>query len=229
MKRPITLSILLLAGPTLATAQDQFMATSGSMVVEYLDIASPFTVAGPGFSASGSVEFPDIPGFEDPRSPGSNPFTIYADTENPNLDISLSVHGAPWALPPPGMDDVPGEAIEQFTVNNLVLTGPGTYFTTFDYGGSFIGVPLNVLSAQPGANCLQLNCSFLTFSGGGTVTLDVVPYPNFPAGTLEISKATFTFESVPEPSTASLLLLGFAGLAVLGCRHRAPATLLTTQ
>jgi hypothetical protein len=52
MKQLIILSILLLAGPSLASAQT-FNATSGSMIDQYLGSEAPYAVAGPDLSASG--------------------------------------------------------------------------------------------------------------------------------------------------------------------------------
>jgi hypothetical protein len=152
------------------------------------------------------------------------------DTENPNLSMSLTVQGVPWSFPVGTGSD--GRAGVFFQVDeNLVLSGPGTYFSTFIFTASFFGVPLSVLSAHPGAGCLQLMCTQLFFNGGGSVTLDVVPYPNLP-GSLEISKATLNF-GVPEPSTMSLLLIALAGLALLGRRvlgghRRSHATVLAS-
>jgi len=217
VKHAIAPAILLLVGASVASAQETFNATSGSMVIQFMDDTGPFTVAGPEFSASGVVDFSEgNPLDVNPFSAGSHTVTVVADTENPNLTVSLSVHGAPWALPPEPETGVAGVS---FTVNTFVLEGPGTYSSTFDFSGEFIGVPLSVFSANPGEDCSKLMCTRLLFDGGGNVTLDAVPDPNFP-GAVDISKVTFTFKA-PEPSTASLLLIALAGLAVLW-RHRRP-------
>jgi hypothetical protein len=60
MKQLITLSILLLAGPSFASAQT-FNATSGSMIDQYLGVEAPYAVAGPDFSASGAIDYSGFP------------------------------------------------------------------------------------------------------------------------------------------------------------------------
>lgn len=221
VSRLITLVTLLLTGPSLASAQ--FLATSGSMVLQpQLDIA-PFTVAGPGFSAGGGMPLLPVNPLASPFHPGNNGiFFVEAasDDDFPLLMNGVVVHGVQWVMPTDGS----GFASASFgDIRNLVFTGPGTYFSTFTYSGEFRGV----LGTNPGGTCLQMQmCSDFFFSGSGTLRYDVVPFPNLP-GSLEISKATFTF-TAPEPTTTSLLLIAFAGLAVLGLRRRSRATLLPT-
>lgn len=217
MQRPIILLTLLLTGPSLASAQDPSVATTGSMVVQSGNEHAPYNIAGPEFSTSGVILFQS---FENPLNfpavPGQ--LHIYADTsDTPFLQsVSLTFHGAPWVLPD---GSGPGFASVDFTTNPFVFTGQGLYHGTFSFFGHFLGMPLSVQLANPGKDCdsIELLCSMLLFSGGGSVALDVVPFPNHP-GVLEIEQATFTFKPVPEPSTAALLLLGFAGLAILGRR-----------
>src|ERR1700746_417738 len=97
VKHAIAPAILLLAGASVASAQETFNATSGSMVIQFMDDTEPFPVAGPEFSASGRVAFSEgNPLDVNPFSAGSHTLTVVADTENPNLTMSLSVHGAPW-------------------------------------------------------------------------------------------------------------------------------------
>jgi hypothetical protein len=96
---------------------------------------------------------------------------------------------------------------------SAVLSGPGTYTETFDLSGNFEGFPAG-MSAGPGCN----NCTNFTFNGGGTVTLEAVPYPPI-SGTLEIAKATYTVKA-PEPSTTALLLSALGGLAIADARRR---------
>jgi hypothetical protein len=215
--RLTTLLLVLLTGAPLASAQQMFNATSGSMI-DPSDLGASYAVAGPGFSTSGVI---DYSGF--PLNPIDSPFTtgklgeliFEGDTANPNLDkFSLAVHGVPWSYPMGTATD--GEAIASFQTNsaNLLLSGPGTYSSTFSFVGSLVGAPLSVVSANPTWGCAQIECTSISMEGGGTVTFDVVAAPGIP-GSFEISKATFTFNA-PEPSTASLLLIALAGLAVLG-------------
>src|SRR5262249_48839568 len=53
----VGLEVLVLAGPSLASAQQTFFATSGSFVIESGAFTAPFTVDGPGFSTSGLHDF----------------------------------------------------------------------------------------------------------------------------------------------------------------------------
>jgi len=211
MKHAITVSILLLWGPSLASAQ--FTATSGTVVDNSDQV--PYAIAGPGFSTSGVMAFSEAPPINllnSPMVPATYSFILEADTENPNLSVSsMIVHGVPWALPSASGIPNPGTALVEFTTGNFIITGSGTYTGTFTFNGAFFGVPLSVLSAKPGADCVQLVCTELFFGGGGTVRLDVGPALNLP-GSFEISQATFTFQA-PEPSTTVLFL---AGLAALG-------------
>jgi len=216
----IALFTLILAGSSLAVAQE-FTATTG-FVLDNSDQVS-YTISGPDFSTTGVMDFSNPPPenlLGNPNPPGSLAFILPADTENPNLSVSsMIVQGVPWALPTEGPN--PGVAEVGFATGNFFITGPGTYSGTFTFNGDFLGVPLSVLSANPGADCQQLMCTALFFTGGGSVSLDVVPAPNLP-GSFEVSEAAFTFET-PEPSTTALLLLGFAALGFQAwsrMRHR---------
>ena len=222
MKRQIRLLVLLVVGPSLASAQT-FDVTSGSMVLQSgHESTMPYTAASPDFSFSGVI-FPcsglcnpiDLP-----FSPGNNPgFTLIGDTSTPTLtDVTLSVAGAPWALPSNiNMDG--GSASAVFVVNSFVLKRPGTDFSTFDFSGRFFGVPLSELSSHPGADCghsSPITCTTLLFKGSGSVEFNVVPAPE---GALQISQATFTFKA-PEPPTMALLLLGLAGVGFMPRRRK---------
>lgn len=226
--RLATLLLVLLAGAPLASAQQMFNATSGSMI-DPSDLGASYAVAGPGFSTSGVIDYSGFPlnPIDSPFTPGKLGELIFeGDTENPNLDnFSLTVHGVPWSYPTGTATD--GEAIASFQTNssNLVVSGPGTYLSTFSFFGSLVGAPQSVVSANPTLGCDQIGCTSIAMEGGGTVTFAVVAAPNIP-GSLEISKATFTFNA-SEPSTASLLLIALAGLAVLGRGGRPGARGLT--
>jgi len=239
MKRLIT---LLLFWPALSSGQffcppysiACYSATSGSMVDRFGDQQVPYSLAGP-FSSSGVPEFstsgviffavPTSNPVNNPVLPGeSRALVVQADTANPDLGgVTLSVQGTPWVLPD---GSNPGFARVNFTSAILLFTGPGTYRSTFTFFSNIDGVPLSVQEANPGKDCDQLMCPDQAFSGGGSVTVDVVPYPGLP-GALAISQASFTFvpepSTVREPSTTALLLLGFAalGFQVWGRTRRA--------
>ena len=225
MNRQILLFILLLAAASLAGAQ---VVTSGVVVDESTQV--PYDLSGPNVSIAGVMDYTAPPPDNIVGGPfpvGTYSFLLSADTENPNLfDPGASVNGIPWALPTGGTD--PGTASAEFSSGTFLITGPGIYKGTFDFSSFFLGVPSSVLSANPAADCDQLMCTPLLFSGGGTAEIDVVSDPNF-AGSLDISRVTFTFSgssNVPEPSTGSLLLIALAGLIVLGWRRKYRATLL---
>jgi hypothetical protein len=228
--RLTTLLIVFLAGAPLATAQQMFYATSDSMI-DPSGLGAAYSAAGPGFSTSGVIDYSGFPlnPIDSPFAPGKLGELIFeGDTGNPNLDMfSLTVHGVPWSYPMGTATD--GEAIASFQTNssNLVVSGPGTFLSTFTFFGSLVGAPESVVSANPTWGCAQIGCTSIFMEGGGTVTFDVVAAPNIP-GALEISKATFNFNA-PEPSSASLLLIALAGLAVLGRGGRRGARALTAE
>lgn len=224
MKQLITLSILLLAGSSFASAQQTFDATSGSMVVA--DEFPNFAVAGPGFSYSGAMFIGDPSPLNGPFGAGPPPEQIFlgeVSTDAGDLSsVSLAVHGVPWAFNP--NDGISGADVG-FIPAPVVFPGPGTVTGSFTLIGRFFGAPASVLAANPSA-CVELLCSVLEFQGSGTATYDVVPIPGIP-GALQISQATFTIKA-PEPPTMALLLLGFAGLVALS-RRRSPAILLPAE
>jgi hypothetical protein len=55
MERLISLLALLLAGPSLASAQEVFQATSGGTGISLEGTSSSYRAAGPDFSMSGSI------------------------------------------------------------------------------------------------------------------------------------------------------------------------------
>lgn len=88
------------------------------------------------------------------------------------------------------------------TVN---VTHAGTFQAPFEAEGEFACNP-----------CADGSLDFL-FEGSGTFTSRWVGSPSL---SFTETGAICRFGGVPEPSTASLLLIGFAGLAVLGRRRR---------
>ncbi|MBV9726079.1 MAG: PEP-CTERM sorting domain-containing protein [Gammaproteobacteria bacterium] len=222
----LTTLVLFLAGAPLASAQQHFTATTGSADANGGGVS--YTVGGPSFSTSGVIQFDfGAPiGSDNPFGPGKlGELIFYGDTANPNLDMfSLTVQGVPWSYPMGTPLD--GQASVGFTTNssNLLISGPGAYLTTFTFFESLLGAPESVVSANPTLGCDQIKCSLIGLTGGGTATLDVVPYPGIP-GSLEISEVTMTF-TAPEPSTTWLLLTGVGGLALLRWRSKPRETLL---
>src|SRR5262249_6545587 len=102
------------------------------------------------------------------------------------------------------------------------ITHAGTYVAEFLFLGSFNGQPASVSDFCSAST----PCTDWQFLGGGTGVIYVSDWPNQP-NTFYLTGGNFTFRSLlPEPSTASLLLLGFAGLLYLGRRRRSRAMLL---
>ena len=233
MKRLIA---LLLLAPVVASAaclpSQICWVTSGTAVVGTSDMPCPvkdgpcipFNFAGKDFSASGLTNqgASNLP-FGLIFSTQSDPFleSFGGITPDPLVQFELTVKGVPWGIP------AGGEAIVSFFANLGVPAPAGEYSVPFSFAGSFTGAPEPF---APGLGCDVLNCVTLEFRGSGIVPLDVedAGYPGWygvsgqPAGGPQI----FTFANVPEPSTASLLLFGFAGLVVLGRRRRFRAPLL---
>jgi hypothetical protein len=208
--RTLSLAVLWAFLCVSAFAQTTFNATSGSMVIHPGDQGVPYTVGGADFSASGNIVGPADNPLDSPYFPGlSNSLLITGDSASGFFDMSLTVRGVPWSYPVGTTAD--GQAIARFLTLDSGLTHPGIFSFPFDFEGSFRGRPTS--AAPPGVGCDVIMCTTLDFFGGGTVTLDVVPDPNFP-GLLDISQASYTFMA-PTPSTVSLMLLG---LAALGCQ-----------
>jgi hypothetical protein len=148
---------------------------------------------------------------------GSSFGVLGADDDENNLSISVTVGGVPWQPP---ISEGNETAILQSRVGPI--TGAGTYSAPFEFEATFTGVPASL----PQPQFCNDQCTTWFIGGVGTMVTDVVPLPGFP-NNFYIDKATLTF-GAPEPSTASLLLLGFAGLAILGWRRRSRATLIQT-
>lgn len=224
MTRAIALLVPLLVGAPLASAQQTFVATSGTMVDPGNGFGPSYSIAGPGFSTSGSIVYQGDDPASFPFMPGNvGGLNFYGDTENPNLaNFSFTVQGVAWA-PPNGTPSDGNELVDFRLAQNLPVSGPGTYFGTFTFQGSLLGAPESIVSANPTLGCGQIACSLISITGGGTAMLDVVSAPNSP-GSLEFSEVLFTIKGAPEPSTGSLLLIAFAGLAVVGRRRHRDAT-----
>ena len=140
--RILSLAFLSACVCTAAFAQT-FNATSGSMVIHPGDQGVPFTVAGPGFSASGDIVGPDDNPLDSPYFPGlTSSLLITGDSASGFFDMSLTVRGVPWSYPVGTTAD--GEAIARFLIPDLVLTHPGIFSFPVDFDGSFRGTPASV-------------------------------------------------------------------------------------
>jgi PEP-CTERM motif len=235
MKRLIA---LLLLEPIVANAADYTCSyvctlpdlTSGTLTLsdgEYAPTGSgnaQWTASGPGYETGGGSGSVQGMGSQSYIPYGSGAGTYLGDNSDGYLSMSLTINGMPWGLPNEPELGNAGAFLSADT--DGLITHAGTYLASFDGQFQFFGQP-----APPGWNpygscTLSDPCATWHFNGGGTGVLYVSDYPGEP-GYYEITGGTFAF-STPEPSTASLLLIGFgfAGLTVLARRRRPRATLL---
>jgi hypothetical protein len=215
MKRLI---MFLLLSPALASAQ----VTNGSSFTVTPDTGSfGFSVSGAGFSSDIFFQFGI--GFPNPLpypiSSFSNDALIIGTDTAPNgetLTMSLTVNGVPWTI----FDGFPVGPQRGIASATLTASGfpnsPGTFSLPFSFSAGYFGAPVTA-SAPNGCGDPGV-CQQLTFQGSGTGLFTLGPSQVDPTK-LGINKATFSFNA-PEPSTMALLLLGLAGLAVLGHRRR---------
>jgi hypothetical protein len=229
MKRLIA---LLLLAPVVANAQCpsdppvQFCEplpplTSGTMsVTTDTSDFGPYGVAtwgagGPNYATGGGTGLVENAGLAWPIPYGGGAGMSFFDSPDNTLSMGLAINGVPWGYGEPEGD---GFAVADFGAGTLApITHAGTYLATFDFDATFSGQP------NAGATVIcdaTTPCTAWTFSGSGTGVIDVSDYPGQP-DTFYVTGGTFTFIA-PEPSTASLLLIGFgfAGLAVLGRRKK---------
>jgi hypothetical protein len=216
---------LLFLSPALASAQQPctpapceiFTVTSGSMV--FTGPGAEFTLAGPGFSATGVIDPQQNPLdelFE--FYTGPRPLIIAGGTEGGSGFLSPIVNGVPWSTPLSGATLDGGNSYATFGADINPLPGPGTYTQAASFSGGFYGAPASVVSANPNLGCATgIACTNFYFAGSGTITFDAVPVTsgNVPPGAFQIQNATFSFgpsTGVPTPSTVALLSLGLAAL-----------------
>jgi hypothetical protein len=207
MKRLITALFALLTGLSLASAAEADGATGGYILItpnltSVVANVGFFNLYGPDWTMPG--QFLIDPSMNDFASaaPGT-PFhfsftqqTLGCGVTSSLLVVSLTVQGVEWS----------GNCAT-LTVTGQTegsVTGPGYFTGTFSLDSSF----------EAG------NFPFAV-SGGGTFDI------NIPPGTSYVNRADFYVQpsSAPEPSTMSLLLVAFAGLAIAG-RGRSRVTLL---
>ena len=142
------------------------------------------------------------------------------------LGMSVTVGGVPWSNGPTDAFSSLCNLASASGRTNRPVTGPGIYSGTFDFFASFTGAPASEFSAHPGVACgfppSGITCTQLGFSGGGIGTFDMVGSgcgnPDGPFN-CRVEGGIFTFQT-PEPSTTSLLLVAFAGLAIAGGRRK---------
>ena len=211
-----SLIALILLAPAFASAaclpMQVCVATRGTAVVNDLEV--PFNFAGKGFSASG-----ELTDFGNPESPFTLTFLELGATYDasigglipggPLVQFDLTVNGVPWGIP------AGGEASVSFLTVLHVSGAFPTISSPFTFSGSFTGAPEPF---APGLGFDVLNCETLNFSGGGIVTFDMGLSLEHP-GAFTLEQETFKFGVVPEPATASLLLIAFVGLAVMDRRR----------
>jgi hypothetical protein len=183
--------------------------------------------SGSGFSTVGGVVYggtilPSLLGLGPAASFPSGTTNFSGGVNNVNFEDALNlssftVGGVAFAF---GVDG--GFAQAGFSVPGPITHG-GLYPATFGFNETLIGKLPAEFEQDPICSGSS-PCTTFHLGGFATGVVNVLPsgeFDNCP-GCFYIEKGTFTF--VPEPSTVSLLLLGFAGLAVVGrCRRsRAP-------
>jgi len=227
IKQMLGLLIVLLLWPVVASATCPVgqtcilpSLTSGTMTVT--DNGSPLAE----WTASGFGQIPfggNPAGFTDAGESGlvevglgfPRPYGTYALIETGDfggvLSMDLTIEGIPWYHPQGGT------ASAFLTAESLDprILSAGTYEVFFVFNSFFTGSPDPNLS-QCGP------CTSWTWGGAGYGLITVADLPGQP-DMFYVTGGTFTFQEVraPEPSTVSLLLIAFAGLAVLARRrHR---------
>jgi len=237
MKRLIA---LILLAPVVANATNHVCPpgdscvlppiTSGTMTLTD-EFANPengtgsayWTASGPGYTTSGGSG--GVQGMAGgvgsiPIPYGSGGAISMADgSDQGSLGMSLTINGVPWNYNP----DLSGPGGNAGAFMNAgtakPITHAGTYSASFNLLSQFLGQPVAFADVHCTA---ETPCTYWNFFGACTDVLYVADYPGQP-NSFMITGGKFTFRA-PEPSTAALLLLGVAGLAVLGWRRnvRAP-------
>ena len=132
---------------------------------------------------------------------------------NPNIVIGLNQSGAL----------LNGSLVGIFrnvsiTGANLLLPTSGTTFSVtlpVLFTGTFITCPY---AGPPNGGCTQLNTTGLfNINGTGTVTLNFAGFSGYSGVLWQLTGATYTLNSTPEP--ASFVLLGTGALAIFGRRR----------
>jgi hypothetical protein len=159
-----------------------------------------FSASGPGVTTTGSGGyFGESIGGSNLIHLGDTYFVNANDATSATLRTALTVDGVGYA---PGDPNFAGGASVYTAATVGPITGAGVYSTEFGFSESFLGAP-------SGGTCF-VGCSRFEIGGSGTAVFDVVAQPDT-TNLFYITKGTYTF-TAPEPSTASLLLLGLAAL-----------------
>ena len=201
MKRLI--AIILLA-PALASAGNldcpPFTVCYGTLTIDDNGEGSLggayWRALGPGYVTTGRSGAVGGVGQGSPYSSGTNGAIQMDDHSDGTLILSAYGIDAPPGVATAFMDAESGEPI----------THAGAYLGSFDLTSSISG-------------CNSSGCTKAGFGGSGTGVIYVANVPDQP-DIFYITGGKFTFMRAPEPSTASLLLIGFAGLALLARRRR---------
>jgi hypothetical protein len=202
MKRLITALFVLLAGLSFVSAAEADNATGGIIAID-AGLGSPvarigfFDIYGSDFSMIG--QFGIDPTMNDFGSVGPGmPFhfsftqeTLSCGVTSSPLVVSLTVQGVEWGGS--------GSCATLTVTGQTPPPNAGYYSGTFSLDSSFEGG----------------NFPFAV-SGGGTFFLIIPPGTSYAS----VAELFVQPSAVPEPSTMSLVLVGFAGLALIGRRRR---------
>ncbi len=204
--RRLSLTVLIAMCVSAAAHADSiptYNMTQGTVVLTSIDI-STFSIGwsfgnGSGTNLSGSDSWGTCLDF----APGGG-------TCNPNIGIGLNQSGA----------SLNGAGVGVF--GNVAINGPSFLLPT---GGSSFSIALPVLftgtfitcpyAGPPNGGCTQLNTTGLfNINGTGTVTLNFSGVQAGGGSIWQLTGATYTLNSTPEPS--SIGLLGTGALAIFG-------------
>lgn len=179
--------------------------TSGFIDLPSFDSSATFSLSGSGFAVGGFFAGPPL-----------TPWLVISDCQPCSPGDSLPVSGIVVGNdfgPPWGDLDAAGPSVFTVTGIPIILSGPGTYTSSFSFTGSLCGTS----TAGPAPDPCTVNLPVLT--GSGQVSVTIVQFPDF----LESVSATYTF-TTPEPST--VVLTAIAALIFLTRRQKLNAPLV---
>lgn len=173
--------------------------------------AAQFSIFGTGLSFTGHGLISESPCNVFPTCPAGSSFLVdtLIDSEDRGFSGTVILGGNTF-----NYEALPGSQTTSALDFRYVLTLPGTPATStitlmspFIGNGGFVSPTFN--GGQP-----------LILSGQGTATLVlslVTGIPNTPPA-YRLQSAHYEFNAIPEPGTAALILIGFAGLCLWHCR-----------
>jgi hypothetical protein len=219
MKR---LLLILMLWPALSVAQDyRTLPIVGGSMTEYPELSSPeLNIYGAGalFTITGSLPVT----YQDyflplPVYPGLNNLSFTQTWVNGDgaavPSMLITVGGVQYSFegyPQPG-------ASIAVNMPAITISGPGTFTLPFTFLADF-----TVWAGASNPYYPQCDCTYFSVPGAGTATFTIVPDSQI-LGAFDIDQINYTFnQSVPTPSTASLMLLSLVLLAGMG-RKRASA------